>query len=55
MAILVDPTNETAEIFSLLHIASTIFLSPFTTLKTPSGKPDNFNNSREDNTYHVKD
>ena len=30
---------------SLSHIALTIFLSPFITLKTPSGKPDNFNNS----------
>ena len=35
----VDPTKLTALIFWFVKIASTTSLSPFTTLKTPSGRP----------------
>src|SRR4026208_1149314 len=38
-AIGVDPTNETAPIPGCSSIASTATLSPWTTLKTPSGSP----------------
>ena len=45
LATLVDPTNETALISGWSQIASTISFPPFTTLKTPAGRPASFNNS----------
>ena len=44
-AIGVEPTKLTAWISLFINIASTTSLSPFTTLKTPSGNPDSLNNS----------
>src|ERR671923_2628145 len=41
-AIGVEPTNETAAMPGCSRIASTATLSPWTTLKTPSGRPASF-------------
>src|SRR4249920_2944499 len=38
-AIGVDPTNETAAMSGCARIESTATLSPWTTVKTPSGRP----------------
>src|SRR6188472_2251009 len=45
LAIGVEPTNETAATPGCSRSASTATLSPWTTLKTPSGRPASFNNS----------
>src|SRR5688572_8456029 len=45
LATLVEPTNETAWISGWSQIASTISWPPFTTLKTPAGKPASVSNS----------
>ena len=45
LAIGVDPTKLTALIFWFVNIASTTSLSPFTTLKTPSGRPASWSSS----------
>src|SRR4029453_8766056 len=44
-AIGVEPTNETAAISGCSSTASTATLSPWTTLKTPSGSPASFSSS----------
>src|SRR6188472_3588079 len=44
-AIGVDPTNETAPIPGCSSIASTATLSPWITLKTPSGSPASLRSS----------
>jgi hypothetical protein len=44
-AIGVDPTKDTAEIFSWRSKASTAALSPCTTLNTPSGRPASLKSS----------
>src|SRR6478735_594510 len=48
-AIGVDPTNETAPIPGCSSIASTATLSPWTTLKTPSGSPATLRSSAVSN------
>src|SRR3954451_16202727 len=45
LAIGVEPTNETAAISGCSRIASTATLSPWTTLKTPSGTPASLSSS----------
>src|SRR2546426_9130077 len=45
LAIGVDPTNETAFTSGCSRIASTATLSPWTTLKTPSGTPASLSSS----------
>src|SRR6478672_5914552 len=45
LAIGVEPTNETAATPGCSSSASTATLSPWTTLKTPSGRPASFNSS----------
>src|SRR5688572_1550928 len=41
----VEPTKDTALMPGWVRIASTASLSPWTTLKTPSGSPASFSNS----------
>src|SRR5215468_2719701 len=41
----VDPTNDTASTRGWCSTASTATLSPWTTLKTPSGRPASFRSS----------
>ncbi len=44
-AIAVEPTNDTAATSGCSRIASTATLSPWTTLKTPSGRPASLSSS----------
>src|SRR5947209_17497116 len=45
LAMGVEPTKLTAETFGWVRIASTATLSPWTTLKTPSGRPASLRSS----------